>query len=127
MTNQTEPTPNANAQLQGALADLKTDFIQKITQLENLLQPSTQTGESAEESEFSAGYIAFASVQEDRTVAEIEEIVNKIAADYGVSISKLNPKWGAYELTFNERIYASILISFVYALSANHLYVVRLF
>jgi hypothetical protein len=127
MADQTKPTPNANAQLQGALADLKTDFIQKITQLENMLRPATQTGEGEKESEFSAGYIAFASGQEDRTVTEIEEIVNKIAADYGVSISKLNPKWGAYELTFNERIYASILISFVYALSANHLYVVRLF
>lgn len=127
MADQTEPTPNANAQLQGALADLKTNFIQKITQLEDMLQPSGQTGEGEEENEFSAGYIAFASAQEDRTVAEIEEIVNKIATDYGVSISTLNPKWGAYELTFNERIYASILISFVYALSANHLYVVRLF
>ena len=125
MADQTEPNPNA--QLQGALEDLKASFLQKVTQLENTLQPTGQPAEGEAESEFSAGYIAFASAQEERTFAEIEEIVNKIAADYGVSISKLNPKWGAYELTFNERIDASILISFVYALSANHLYVVRLF
>jgi len=125
--NTSQSGPDYQTQLQTALDELKNDFLQKVGQLEETIKSSATDQQNTEESEFSAGYIAFAGSQEERTFEEVEEIVNKIAADYSVGISKLNMKWGAYELTFTERIYSSILVSFVYALSSNHLYVVRLF